>query len=147
MKISTKSGHYRCVNRLSEVVGTPSSSLCVYFWQALIAINLHIMIPVGVVLAPLLFGGILGGPLKDLPLLLSIYTLLSVLVGTMVGALGVIWGLGLATISIVFFLESIFPYIQKLIGFQEGNSSPNVVVEYLKAKKAKVCPIITYTEE
>ena len=156
MNISKKSGHYRCISRLSEVVGTPSSSLCGYFWQAFFAINIHIIIPVGVVLAPLVYGGVLGEfPLKDLPLLLGVYTLLSMLVGTVVWAVAagiavilVVAGLGMAVGKIILYICKAATTRPEGIDPQGSwETPPNIVVEYLKAKKAKVCPIITYTEE
>ena len=155
MNISKKSGHYRCVDRLEFLVGYPSDSLCRYFWQAFFAINIHIMLPVGLVLFPMaviLDVCVLpfNNPVGLFQVLCDLYIIAAAGMGglvwvvmTFVAVIGVSAGLGWCLgelhkcgVHKGWITEAAF-VVEK---------PPSIIGEYIKAKVDKVCPLITYTE-
>ena len=162
MNISKKSGSYRCIDRLEPFLGTPRYSLCGYFWQAFSAINIHIMVPVGLVLAPmvaLLNVNVLV--FNDPAGVFQVFCVLYIMLATLMG--GIIW-LAIAILSAVMGMGAIFwclgelgkatiskyrQTIYRQVGEEYCSEEPPpcIIVEYIKAKHKKVCPLITYTED
>lgn len=113
-----------------------SKSICPYFWKSLwnvVGVNLMYL---GIAHFPAVFGAKIVDNLSEESLtgLPMLYASLGVgyliLIGVIFGALGV--GYLYATIT------------DKIEG--NKNSKPSVVVEYLKAKKNKVCPVIKWED-
>tara|TARA_R110000772_G_C12933550_1_gene400034 strand:+ start:71 stop:460 length:390 start_codon:yes stop_codon:yes gene_type:complete len=117
-------------------------SLCIYFWKLVFALT---VIPVslgvvaltvltfviGVVTLPLHMTSLID--LKLLPEVTSVLLLAS-------GSVG--W-----VVLICFLSDVLSTYTYRnLKARRNSTTSPNVFIEYIKAKKQEVCPIIDYTE-
>jgi len=143
MKISKDSWHYRVCNSFSWM---PSTSLCLYFWQVVWASFLNfILIPVAVLLlvslflfgVPLILGSVLVRGFQEIAFE-NLHTMFYC------------WGLGFLTM-----LGMIGCFVMKML-YDEGmlwqreetvEKEPSIVVEWIKAKKRKVCPVITFTNK
>lgn len=144
MNISKKSWHYKLVR--STLYGKTSHSLCIYFWQVIIS-----MIVVAGLAAVLLCVGV-GVLAVIVALLAAIASPILVwafhitwIPKELVGAGCGLWGLGLGFaigMAFVWFMKKkVQPKLKAM------DEQPNLLVEYLKAKKQKVCPQITFIGE
>ncbi len=135
MKINKKSWHYKAISKLGF---TPSKSFCMYFWQIpLIGMYLIVAIAIGVlaicatlnaVLAPIAFMFAWDGYFE------------LAFEGDRVGAellAGVVWFL------YVLFGRAIYRHHHP-VGF--AKKEPSIIVEYIKAKKQKICPILEFED-
>lgn len=131
MKISRNSWHYRAVDCFFSAFGI-SESLCLYFWQVVVSVILSVgiaLMGVGVILSLLL---------------LTVYPVAQLWLGTdPVTALssGMWWCfLGLAFRQ---YLKEEDKLGKPLLEETEHESN-SLLVQYLKAKKEKVCPTIEF---
>lgn len=135
MIISKQAGHYKLVNRLFEPWNI-SRSLCGYFWQFVLSLSLHIVVPTAVFMVPLVV--VLGAAES-----LSPMAAMLLLTGVVIWILGAI---GLASIIVGLIQDHVVPHV--LSWFPERKKSepsePSIVWAYLKAKKSKVCPLIVF---
>jgi len=148
MKVNKNSWHYRLLT--GDIFGIQgvnswnvSSSLCLYFWQVVFmllwkgvalffltpfVINSLLILPLVSTLGVITTGVIVQG---DTGLTVLVMELIVIIVFVIVWA-----GLSLYT-----FLKD----KTDLVGVVE--KEPNLFVEYIKAKKNKLCPIIEFVEE
>jgi hypothetical protein len=143
MEINRNSWHYRLL-KFSDTV--PSTSLCLYFWQVALVVPIK-----GLVVA--VFGSLLGVCLVTFLLLFAapLATLLFFLISdlppssdwVLLNLLGaIIW-----LIPIVLFGEVA---VKKILRNKETNytpKEPNILLEFLKAKKEKICPLIQFVDK
>lgn len=146
MNISKNSWHYRVCDWYSWV---PSNSLCLYFWQVVWACVLSfILIPFAIVFVgfmllgvfPFIIGSTLTGNFHQDIHLMSWYT---ILVSWSVGA-GIFAVIGVAGLLKLLYDDKI---IFKNRKEKDVEKEPNLVVEWVRAKKAKVCPVITFKND
>lgn len=153
MNISKNSWHYKLLKKKS--FGVIPTSLCSYFWKVAGAIFKGYVLPtITIVLFVTLSVGssyVIGRmvlevtdtfPKEDTATLGIVMA--SLAIGMAVFALGT--GLVLSTV----FLESLFKeWVVKSSNKQQEkvDKQSGLLVSYLKAKKQKICPIITFTEE
>jgi len=144
---------YRLVDR---VVDYPAQSLCVLFWQLVWSVYIHIGAVVGAVLA---LAGTVMFWVQDtfilLPVLHSIdnpwvCAVALILLCLPLLAYAVICGLA-AIVAADLFIHAVFCGIpNKLAGrgwdepAPEEDEQPSIVMEYIRAKKSKVCPMVKY---
>lgn len=146
MKISTKSWHYRLCRK---VFSNPSNSLCIYFWQIPTA---AVVYAVATVFTFSLVGLVVAMYIAflSMPILLNFMGI--DWVGTLLlGCVSmVIW---LATLKEVYdhyyrcsWDKVLWESTQKEKRLKEDYTKkpPNLVFEYLKAKKDKICPTIEF---
>lgn len=148
MKVNKNSWHYRLLT--GEIFGIEginswnvSSSLCLYFWQVVFAllwkgvalfflipfvINALLIMPMTFILGWITTGVMLQGDTGLTKLVIE----LIVIIGCVIT-----W----AGLSLYTFLKD----KTDLAGVVE--KEPNLFVEYIKAKKNKLCPIIEFVEE
>lgn len=167
MKISKNSWHYK-LNKLAknEIIGNLHSNyfkptLCRYFWATLLSIFVLLIKGISI-----LFGLSCVALLAWVTLINTFMTLFSLLTG--IGMDHAVHDLGFATIiSFIFFitLGSFISFIRGDINFwpkwfpvgkwinklrnktnKVSETKPNLIVEYIKAKKAKVCPLVELEE-
>lgn len=120
MKVKRGSWHYR-ISKLGSYESS-KDNLCVYFWAVIIKIALMIFIP-----STLIF---IGYFFFTDPMWVSNLILLTFIFSA----------IGLPPLTIYL--------IRKKLLDGESPEMPygNIVVEYIKAKKAKICPLIEYTD-
>ncbi len=148
MKVNKNSWHYRLLT--GEIFGIQgvnywnvSSSLCLYFWQVVFVLLLK-----GVALFFLI------------PFVIN-----ALLIMPLVSTLGVITtgvmlqrdtGLTILVIELIVIIccvitwagSSLYTSLKDKTDLAEGvEKEPNLFVEYIKAKKNKLCPIIEFVEE
>lgn len=154
MKVNKNSWHYKLMDYwdykiIDQLLYGNNVTLCKYFWNTIGAIlqsvGFVLMICTAIALLSLCFFGIIVAPINYL---LTAYF----------GVPELCEGLGVVTI---FLFWVILPIIAGFEEYMRGNikgipdwmrstpkeevvvtKSPNLVWEYLKAKKAKVCPLI-----
>ena len=163
VNISKKSWHYR-VARMILDGSSPSNSLCVYFWQVLFGVLFSALV-VAFLIAVVV---VLGCGLIKILILLSYpatwpYTDSSYVEGLISAALWVI----VAVYCLVnsrerfnkayrdmkyrdgylpwYFYMIIKPNDAKVASTKR--KEPNLLVEFIKAKKSKVCPILEFTND
>lgn len=140
MKVNKNSWHYKVLSEKFCFMGgwdewNISSSLCVYFWQVVFR----------------LFTGVGLGLLVLSPFFSWTLIILDLTFSSILGALLTVMGL-LVTFAAPF-LGTLFVVVcvgefikNKLPRREYKEKEPNLIVEYIKAKKNKVCPIIEFVE-
>lgn len=146
MEISISSWHYRVVK---SVYDSAHNSLCVYFWQvvsALIVRAFHIgfllfmaCFVFGFFAVPITWGlGELGWIEHVVP-------------GEVAAVPIAIMSIALAA-ALVIFLMSVIKYLFEEYQYKRNRKKklvakePNLVVEYIRAKKQKVCPTLKFKD-
>ena len=145
---------FRLVDRVFDY---PSKSLCVLFWQLVWSVYIHIGAVVGVVLP--LAGTVMFG-VQDifsilLPFLNSIDNPWVCMVALILLCLPLLAYAALCGLAVIvaagFFIHAVFYGIpNKLAGrgwdepAPEEDKQPSIVMEYIRAKKSKVCPMVKY---
>lgn len=134
MKINTKSWHYRLLEGMG--VNIPRS-LCPYFWKVV-----FMMFVIGIVISifGLLFYTVGNKACMVLGLLIGINVVLAAIIKTILGLLI------MATIIAII--------VGALIGWDYGKAhikmpykEDSMVVNYIKAKKSKICPTLEFVDE
>jgi hypothetical protein len=120
----------------------PSRSLCLYFWQ--VVIRLFFGISIGLLAASPLSTIInyATDTLRSSPFLVEFYSFIGFLVGCFYLFVAVIFILA-CVVQAVKWVNSKFP--RKHIEPKEPKE-PSIIIEYIKAKKAKVCPMLNFTD-
>lgn len=141
MKISKQSWHYQLMRKLDIVNIYDRNDLCSYMRGLIISMS----VPITMLLAPYIAYLFYITKILDTTPTLSISSLLLMLlfVQTVVGLLidiGVI-----LLISIHYIDKYILSKIPKR-ETQYKEKKPNILIEYLKAKKKKICPLIEFEE-
>ena len=145
---------FRLVGRVFDY---PSKSFCVLFWQLVWSVYIHIGAVVGVVLA--LAGTVMFG-VQDVfsilcPFLHSIDNTWIGMVTFILLYFPILVSTGLCGLAVIvasgFSIHAVFWGIpNKLAGrgwyepSPEEDKQPSVVMEYIRAKKSKVCPMVKY---
>ena len=138
MNISTDSWHYK---QLTSLRYKPPRTLCAYFWSLMLVLTLK-----GILIGLLLVGAVLAG------------FLLFYIPGWALVTMTFSEGLYMSGASwvVAFFVARKYwldhtdagkAYRAKKAGAKEQampEQEPNILVEYLRAVKNKVCPIVTY---
>lgn len=138
MKISTKSWHFRLnqlvnENKAGEILmfGT---TLCPYFWltvRSLLSIGMYLALLVA------LFIILIAAPV-------AFYWYPSALGGAGL----IIWGVAAVMYLLTVFPKQVAEWLNKKYpGETTIEKKPNILVEYIKAKKAKFCPIVEVVRE
>lgn len=146
MKINTNSWHYK----IAEDFGTnswksPSENFCAYFWQVVLGTIAVILICAG---GLVLFCA--SCYTVFCTLLIPIYHVFTNF--NLIDSLYLLcWALALEiiirkNIPITWKLHDIL-YYAPWHNLKAKDMEPNILVEYLKAKKQKICPIIEFVEE
>ena len=148
MEISRKSWHYRLA---SDVYNIPHQSLCIYFWQVVSAAFVRILhigflmfmacFVIGFFAVPITWGlGELGWIKPVVP-------------GEVAAVPIAIMSIAAAAALAIFLLNGIkylieeYQYKRKKKNRQKGVAKePNLVVEYIRAKKQKVCPTLKFKD-
>ncbi len=157
MKISKNSWHYKmlkqgafgCFNHYK-----PSNSLCLYFWQVAFQIGaLFLWLP----LMGFLFVSVFAvGPLLLVAtwflageLLTSHEAMMQILPEMLAPliAAGVIGLILYAAAIVAFSCAGLSILSKKIRANQVVDSKPSLVIEYVKAKKQKICPILEFTDD
>lgn len=147
MIISKNSWHYKLLQKKSH--GVIPTSLCSYFWNVVWTIVKNYIYPFGILI---LFSVVVGtgalitvGIYEKPEITSVVFIILSFATGL---------GTLIFTFAIAFLLASLKNLYDDLTFKRENNKSQEKVdkqsgllVSYLKAKKQKICPIITFTEE
>ncbi len=130
MKISKSSWHYKLIKRYEE---EPANNLCVYFWQVV----LGLLIPVFII-----------GAVSFI-----IFFIISDTLIFMSGVIGfILFVLFLVYVGLPLYDKYIEPFYNKYIKREpkplkpKKDKKPNLTIEYLKAKKQKICPILEWEE-
>jgi Na+-transporting methylmalonyl-CoA/oxaloacetate decarboxylase gamma subunit len=134
MNISKQSWHYGVVsNKFCFMDGWwASNSLCLYFWQVVMRISFGFLLCL-LAVSPLVL--IMQIALGSSP--------------TLLGVLGLIIGLLYIFVLLIFIvlcIGEVYRKVRRTFPHKEPKkpSEPNILIEYIKAKKDKVCPMITY---
>jgi hypothetical protein len=121
---------------------TPSRSLCVYFWQVVTRFHWCLFV-FTLALSPLATAIVLGtGTAESSYFLVAIYASVGV-------AVSLLYGLLLGSVVGFYIVEGIKYVYNKLPSNCEEPKKPkepNIIIEYIKAKKAKVCPRLNFTD-
>lgn len=148
MKLSKNSWHYKLNKHVSNNYYIPPKSLCLYFWQT-----------VGKMLALVVaLGGVCLIGLGFLSIILFLQTGIT---GWVIWP-EIIFELGAVLTAVILFLSmmggviatteghmKVFPEWMKITRFkkhEQVEKKPSLVVEYIKAKKEKVCPYIEWED-
>lgn len=136
MNISTKSWHYRFLNTFYS--SPMPRSLCPYFWK-LVWASIVVAVPTIMLLICL---AVLGHKTMEYSVWTALNTIISFVVGTVIIACTAALSGGLVFGSCWLFgkaKESVSKGVDKAKG-----TKANIAVEFVKAKKEKVCPHIDY---
>jgi hypothetical protein len=145
MNINKNTWHYKLL-RDAPLLNpwTPSSSLCVYFWQVVARILcLTVASIVSVSLVTALFMIILS----------PVITLVVYFIGQVTNEGLNLWAFTGVVVIILLLLELLVHGLDTLVKYLRHRAytakpkAPNILTSYIKAKKEKVCPIITFTQE
>lgn len=112
-----------------------SSSLCMFFWQAVLGILVVAWMAVMIVIVGLFL----------------LYPALQFLIGysTVIAALSfIVWLVVAANVRSIVIQDEVGPdWLRKEIhGRVKIDKQPSVIVEFIKAKKSKFCPTLTFTD-
>lgn len=151
MIISKNSWHYKLLTDKMFGFFNPvfydmdiSRSLCIYFWQVILVIALRILLAI-IVISPLhvllAFG--LDGHVVTGSGILDIFFFINFLTGLIVSGL---LGLSIVLGSLKLIYWKIEEYLPEKKKQEKKPKQPNILVEYIKAKKEKVCPMIEFKE-
>ena len=138
MDINKSSWHYRLLRRNSAWIDPkiPSNNLCTYFWQVVITL---VSLVSYLFLAFALFVTFCVGVVVCLsPLSIPIYLLLYP-ESEPLGAYSLL--------GFVVFLVYVYELISRSRSITSKSNTPNIAIAYVKAKKAKVCPVITFKDK
>lgn len=157
MKISKNSWHYKMLNQGAFGLFEkryPSQSLCLYFWQVVYQIGaLFLWLPfmgflfVSVfAVGPLLLVAtwFLAGEL--LTSHQAVMQILPEMLAPMVAA-GMLGLVLYVFVIVAFFCAGLSVLPKKIRTNQAVDSKPSLVIEYVKAKKQKICPILEFTDD
>lgn len=137
----TNSAVYKIIARVFESYNV-SHSLCVYFWQFVWAFTLHIALPVAVCLPviALLLGE--SNPDNFYHTALLLLWAIAYLIGCVLWAIaGIFTVLAVIVIPVGYLGET--DLASKLVEMKFSNT---LIGGYLKGKKEKVCPILTFVD-
>lgn len=134
MKVNSNSWHYKLLNHVlsdsADEVRKGSVGLCEYFWK----VCWSAFLGVGIIALAIFFSFTLVAPLlywAGVPLLLDFV------------AVGVFWyaiaGMCLSIAGV--------RYVYLKWSYRVGDRPPSLLMERIKAHKAKVCPLIEFEEE
>lgn len=143
MIINKNSWHYKVLTRKFIILGIwePSRSLCVYFWQVVLKLTmcfLQVLLPLSPLVPITLFFIEWSNP----PIIISILTLLGLSVGIVILLFGTVRAL-------VFLAELVVFLKRKYLGNSTATikpKEPSILLNYIKAKKEKVCPLLTFED-
>lgn len=143
MKVSKNSWHYKLLTKGVFGFGFVSrhkvrQDLCRYFWQ--VAGTIFGTFVLFLVIIPLVVGGFVVVPLSELVAWIVTGTYVS-------GTPGFALGIAPLVMLILITVGLIVGYIKKRVKAVSAHSEPNLAVEWVKAKKSKVCPSITFVDE
>jgi len=152
MNISRKSWHYRLADFTMDFFSrSPSDSLCIYFWQVvlspfiLIGAAAIILIAIFVLSVALLYG--IGCITNDLLVWAHVLPESFKQLPGVFNYRAVISSLLIELILVLYFLRS---EIKNRLGIKERTEDEekeqNFVVAFIKAKKQKICPFITFKD-
>ena len=116
IKVSRQSWHYKLASSRVESLAWSDSNLCKYFWQV-VGSGLVVLVGIGMLIAALF---------------------LVVVVVVIVGALDIL------VYTSVIWVPIVAIFCLRKTGINMNPKSLNLVQEYLKAKKEKICPIIEF---
>ena len=133
MEIDKSKGIHKYVHMLFD---GPSQNLCLYFWQCVWTSFLLVSAPVAFVAGPLDF-------FLDIHLGRSWWDLLSLFYIVFGYGIWMTMGGVISLLVCIWPIYLIYEYIQ----LKSIDKKPSVVVEYVKARKEKICPMITFVEE
>lgn len=133
MKIRTDSWHYKLYERSYSQLQFPAqnTNLCKYFWRV-----------IGGTLYVAFLATVLGAILGGIGFLFYKYTLVSF---TVAGCIAAIIGLIFLYLYVAERLYDRAKLKRSQPGYQEPE--PGFLRSYVRAKKEKVCPLITFVEE
>jgi len=143
MKISKNSWHYKMLTEKFFFADrwNPSRSLCLYFWQVMFRLAMGVFICM-VVASPLVF--LMVNVNGYLPETLGVAVAIWALLGTFILAI-------CGMILILLFLTGVMYLVEKLKSryFPKKEYTPkeSLIINYIKAKTDKVCPIIEFKED
>lgn len=132
MEISVDSWHYRLINKLFN---EPSRSLCAYFWQLVLSLFLIALVVTLTASVLVFFSHVVMGVHYDEPEnFISLLYVIGAIVATMAGGFVIVGSMTAAAV-----------FTGKAIDKRPDISlKTSIAKEYIKAKKQKVCPRLTF---
>jgi predicted neutral ceramidase superfamily lipid hydrolase len=113
---------------------TPSDSLCVYFWQVVFRFCCCLFV-VAATVAPLVSViSYVTGTQDSSHILVQFYSYIGVIVGFFYG------------VALVTFIISSYIIRREAHKKTTKPKQPSIIIEYIKAKKDKVCPMINFID-
>ena len=135
MIVKKNSWHYSLVN---SIFVKPSKSLCTYFWQIVGSILIYIMMVLTVVF---MIAGLVGSSLFALWVIFTHG--FDIAFNTDYRYMGIVGiGMSMMIFTTVFGVWRGMMFVFGKI--RKNETKPNIATEYIKAKKEKVCPRITF---
>lgn len=145
MEISRKSWHYRVVE---DVYSVPHQNLCIYFWQvasALVVRALHIGFLLFIACFVVMFFAVpITWGIGELGWIEPVVETEIAMVPIAIMSMAAVAALGIFLMSCIKYLIEEYQYKwkkKKLVA-----KEPNLVVEYIRAKKQKVCPTLKFKD-
>lgn len=147
MKVNTNSWHFQLMQKIGLVDPWHRRNLCSYMRGLMITMGM----PVFLVLAPFILYMVYDIPLKDE---ITIDTTILIVLGLW-GSVGTTLDVFIVLTTIVWFCmgfiikytNSLFTKIKHSFFREKKESKPNIFIEYIKANKKKICPMIEFVEE
>lgn len=146
MKVNKNSWHYKALTgKFLGIEGLyephVSNSLCIYFWQVFLMISWRGFF--WLLLFPILISFLFVIPLTSLFAWINTGVFLQNAMGLEILAAwlvsGVLTGLGYS-------IYKVRKWWSK-VEYTKSNKESNLIIEYIKTKKRKLCPIIEFTED
>ncbi len=136
IKINKESWHYKLVKFGQTNEHEISNNLCTYFWQSVKGVLLGMFGIVIVTLIGSTFLYMLAAPFMSLLLPESIFAFI----------LCIFYGVIIMKVAIESISEDHWLAIDVFAKFKskEKERKPSIIKEYLKAKKQKICPTLTF---
>ena len=139
MNISKTAWHYKVVaNKFCLIDGWwPSQSLCIYFWQVILRLVLGLALGLLLVSPLVTIITYVTGTIESSPFLVQFYSFVGFVIG-MLYLLGALLGIFALLYEGVAWVSRKFPKKHK------EPKEPSLLLAYIKAKKDRVCPMITF---
>lgn len=143
MEISKNSWHYWLVTKIAKL-DRPSQNLCTYFWQVVWALVLTIflvLLAIGMAFAPFAIFGLMAVP-QATGVLTTIWALVlafGTVAWMVAGGLLTVFAL----LAICFFTKELYEKYRP----EPEDRKPSPAGSYIRAKKSKICPVLTFKDK
>ena len=139
MNISKTSWHYKVVANTfcSMDRWWPSQSLCIYFWQVILRLVLGLALGLILVSPLVTIITYVTGTIESSHVLVQLYASVGFVIGTL-------YLLGLLVFIFVLLYEGVGWVSRKFPKKHKEPKEPSLLLAYIKAKKDRVCPMITF---